>query len=181
MAEKQKDLTGKQKRFCEEYIYDWNGTRAAKVAGYSPETAGAIASENLTKPEIQAYLKQLLDNLEQTAGISKLMVLTEHKKILHTSIAHLHETWITRKEFDQLTDDQKSSIAEIGTRIKKFTEYQGDTPVPVEVEEIKIKLYDRQKSLDAIAKLMGYEAVKKMQVSLPEKQTFEIGGQKIEF
>ena len=134
MAEKQKDLTGKQKRFCEEYIYDWNGTRAAKVAGYSPETAGAIASENLTKPEIQAYLKQLLDNLEQTAGISKLMVLTEHKKILHTSIAHLHETWITRKEFDQLTDYQKSSIAEIGTRIKKFTEYQGDTPVPVEVE-----------------------------------------------
>jgi phage terminase small subunit len=48
------ELTEKQKIFCREYIFDWNGTRAAKVAGYSENTAAVIASENLTKPYIQA-------------------------------------------------------------------------------------------------------------------------------
>ena len=38
-GEKEQKLTEKQKRFCEEYIIDWNGTRAAIAAGYSKKTA----------------------------------------------------------------------------------------------------------------------------------------------
>jgi len=38
-------LNDKQKRFCEEYVIDWNATRAAKVAGYSEKTAKEIGCE----------------------------------------------------------------------------------------------------------------------------------------
>ena len=55
-------LTGKQKRFCEEYVIDWNATRAAKVAGYSEKTAGAMGAENLTKPEIQEHIDEIKNN-----------------------------------------------------------------------------------------------------------------------
>lgn len=159
------ELTGKQKRFCEEYIFDFNASRAARAAGYSEDSAAAIGSENLTKPEIQAYVKQLESDLAKTAGISRLMVLQEHQKLAFSSIAHLHNTWIERKEFDKLTNDQKSCIAEISTQTKQITEWQGETPVPVTVEFIKVKLFDKQKALDSISKMLGFDAPDKIEVS----------------
>lgn len=53
-------LTDKQKRFCEEYMIDLNGTQAAIRSGYSENTAKEIGYENLTKPHIQNYLKELM-------------------------------------------------------------------------------------------------------------------------
>ena len=47
-------MTKKQKRFVEEYLIDLNATQAAIRAGYSPDTAKSIGSENLTKPDIRA-------------------------------------------------------------------------------------------------------------------------------
>lgn len=52
-------LTPKQKAFAEEYVKCGNETEAAKKAGYSPKTAYSIGSENLKKPEIIAYIKEL--------------------------------------------------------------------------------------------------------------------------
>ena len=45
-------MTNKQSNFCEEYVKDFNATKAATRAGYSPKTAYSIGSENLKKPEI---------------------------------------------------------------------------------------------------------------------------------
>lgn len=49
-------LTRKQQRFADEYLIDLDGTKAAIRAGYSPKTAGVIASENLKKPNIREYI-----------------------------------------------------------------------------------------------------------------------------
>jgi phage terminase small subunit len=46
-------LTPKQQRFVVEYLVDLNATQAAIRAGYSAKTANRIASENLSKPDIQ--------------------------------------------------------------------------------------------------------------------------------
>ena len=51
-------LTWKQTAFIDEYMKDFNGTQAAIRAGYSPDTAYSIASENLKKPEIKAELQR---------------------------------------------------------------------------------------------------------------------------
>lgn len=180
--DKAEELTGKQKRFCEEYIFDFNATRSAKAAGYSEDTAGSIGSENLKKPEIQAYIKSLQENLEEVAGISRLMVLKEHQKLAFSSIAHLHDTWIDRKEFEKLTEEQKSCIAEISTQIKKISVVrEGQPEQDIEIEYVKLKLYDKQKSLDSISKMLGYDAPKKITVNSTEKQVMKIGGQIIEF
>lgn len=156
------ELTEKQKIFCREYIYDWNATRAAKVAGYSEDTARQIGSENLSKPDIQAYITEIQKDLEKTAGISRLRIVTEHLNIINTSIAHLHNTWLTRKEFEELTEDQKSAIQEISTKSTTEKDAFGN---PVSHEYIKIKLYDRQKSMDALNRMLGYDAPEKIEVS----------------
>jgi phage terminase small subunit len=61
-------LTDKQKRFCEEYLKDFNGTRAAIASGYSENTAAVIAAENLIKPNIKTFLNEKLDALSMEAG-----------------------------------------------------------------------------------------------------------------
>lgn len=50
-------MTEKQKRFCDEYLIDYNATQAAIRAGYSPKTAYSIGDENLKKPELKSYLE----------------------------------------------------------------------------------------------------------------------------
>lgn len=164
------ELTAKQEKFCYEYCLDFNATQAAIRAGYSETTARSIASQLLTKLNIQNKIKAMQDNLAETAGIGKLKVLNEHIKIAYSSIAHLHNTWIDLKEFEALTDEQKACIEEISTKKQHKTEweFEGENKVPVDytVEYIKIKLYDKQKSLDAINKMLGYDAPVKMQLGV---------------
>ncbi len=56
-------MTVKQKRFCDEYLISGNATDAAIKAGYSPKTAYSIGNENLSKPEIKAYIQAELDKI----------------------------------------------------------------------------------------------------------------------
>jgi len=50
-------LTPKQKKFADEYIKTGNATQSAIEAGYSKRTAAVIATENLIKPNIKAYIE----------------------------------------------------------------------------------------------------------------------------
>ena len=51
-------LSPKQKAFADYWIESGNATEAAKKAGYSEKTARFIGAENLTKPNILAYIRQ---------------------------------------------------------------------------------------------------------------------------
>jgi phage terminase small subunit len=51
-------LNEKQKRFCTEYLVDFNATQAAKRAGYSKQTARAIGSRLLTNVDIKQYIAE---------------------------------------------------------------------------------------------------------------------------
>lgn len=151
-------LTGKQERFCYEYCIDFNATQAAIRAGYNIRMAYTIGHENTKKPEIQNRIKEMQDKLAETAGISALRVLREHEKLAFSSIAHLHNTWIERTDFEKLTNDQKDSIKSISTKILKKNIGTNEEPEIVDVEFVKVELYDKQKSLDSISKMLGFDA-----------------------
>lgn len=59
------ELNERERRFCEEFIVDYNGTRAARSAGYGDAGASVRASELLQRPEILEYMNYLKG--EQTA------------------------------------------------------------------------------------------------------------------
>jgi phage terminase small subunit len=65
------ELTEKQKRFCNEYLIDLNGTQAAIRAGYSEKTANRIASENLSKLDIQEYICELKNKRSERVRYSQ--------------------------------------------------------------------------------------------------------------
>lgn len=158
------ELTQKQILFCEEYCRNgWNASKAALFAGYSEDTAPFTGAENLKKQQIKDYIAKVKDDHEYLLGINKNWVIDKHVELAQSSIAHLHNTWIKRKEFDQLTDRQKACIAEISTQTRKI--FDKGAGFPVETEFVRIKLYDKQKALDSIAKLMGYDAPVKLDVN----------------
>jgi len=70
-------LTDKQKRFCKEYVIDFNATRAAEAAGYSKKTARATASETLTKQYIQDEIKRLTKKTTEKLEVSAERVVAE--------------------------------------------------------------------------------------------------------
>lgn len=172
------ELNDNQKAFCNGYIFDWNGTRAYMAAypNSSEAAAGVSAHELLKNPKIKAYIEDIQKDLEKIAGISRLKVIGEHQKLAFSSIAHLHNTWIERKEFEKLTDDQKTSIAEIQTQTRTEMKFnpESEEQEPVQVDFVKIKLYDKQKSLDSISRMLGYDAAQKIAITDETVKSFKI-------
>ena len=65
----------RQKKFCDEYLIDCNATQAAIRAGYSQKTAKQIGQENLTKPDLKAYIDKQLEILhnQKTADAQEVL------------------------------------------------------------------------------------------------------------
>lgn len=76
-------LNDKQKQFCNEYIIDFNGTQAAIRAGYSKKTAYSTANENLRKPEIQSYLKEIIEDRNKRTNITQDEVIKKIEKVVN--------------------------------------------------------------------------------------------------
>ena len=70
-------LTLKQQRFVAEFAKDLNATQAAKRAGYSEKSAGAIGAEDLTKPVIWAAIQERHQQAITDAVMSAQEVLEE--------------------------------------------------------------------------------------------------------
>jgi len=157
-----KKLTDKQLKFCKEYVFDWNRTKAAIRAGYSEKTAYSIGSENMKKPEILAEIETQKNNLEELAGVSKLMAIKELHKFAFQSFDEIHDSWIERKEFNALSKDVKSCIQEIDTKILKKNIGTQDLPEIVDVEHIKVKFVDKRGALQDLAKLLGWNNAEKV-------------------
>jgi phage terminase small subunit len=64
-------LTPKQNKFCQEYVIDYNGTRAAIRSGYSEMTAQEQSSRLLLNVIIQARIAELEEQTAKELSIEK--------------------------------------------------------------------------------------------------------------
>lgn len=127
------ELTEKQKRFCNEYLIDLNGTQAAIRAGYSKKTANRIASENLSKLDIQNYIKELQEGIRKRNKISQDEILLDLIEIKNRCMQNVPVMY-----FDRVDKEWKHEGAEYGEPLYKF-DSQGAT-----------------KALDLLAKHVGF-------------------------
>lgn len=157
------EINDAQKRFCQEYIYDFNGTRAYQKAypNASYETAMVNSSVLLRNTKIEAYCKELQKDIAKQIGVSAIMLGNELKKLATSNIALLHKDWLTREEFNELSDDVKASIQEIDTKILKRNIGTAKEPDIVDVEYIKIKLHSKIQAIELLNKMLGYNAPEK--------------------
>jgi phage terminase small subunit len=146
-------LTAKEERFCYQYVLHLNATKACILAGYSEKTAYAAGSLLLKKVYIQERIKYLTANLAETAEISALRVLKEHEKIAFADAGQLRDGWMSLKEFEELTPEQKAIIQEVTTKETKYG------------TEVKVKLFDKQRALDSISNMLGFDAPVKTELT----------------
>ncbi|MCP5003714.1 MAG: terminase small subunit [Planctomycetes bacterium] len=73
------DLKDSHKKFAEEYILDWNATRAYQVAypdcGY--DTAKSNGYKLLTNTYIKEYIEEIQKDIAKLAGISRLSIVKD--------------------------------------------------------------------------------------------------------
>lgn len=158
-------LTDKQRLFVEEYLVDLNATQAAIRAGYNPNSARIIASQNLTKPYIQEAIQEAIERRVERTRINQDKVLTEYARISFSDIRDYLE-WdggrVVWKDSSTLDDDSAAAIQEVSESITE----NGRTR--------KFKLYDKQRALTDLAKHLnlfptGPTSATQVNVSLGER------------
>lgn len=101
-------LTDKRQKFIDEYLKCWNASEAARRAGYSERSAGAMGHDLLKIPEIKAAIQEkineramgrdeVLDRLaEQARGVDSSyyngtlgMLYLDAEKLIEDGKAHL--------------------------------------------------------------------------------------------
>jgi len=122
-------LTEKQKRFCDYFIESGSGLEAAKRAGYKAKNLSVIASENLTKPYLKAY-------------ISEKIAEKDDKRIATQDEVLRYLTTVMRGE---LTDENI------------VTENIGDFMSEARIIETKVKPKDRNKAAEMLSKRYGLD------------------------
>ena len=74
-------MTAKQKQFCQEYMIDLNGTKAAIRAGYSRKSANRAASNLLSKIDIQTEIQTLREAQEKRTQVNADWVLNQLREL----------------------------------------------------------------------------------------------------
>lgn len=161
-----KGLTIKQEKFCNKYLECGNASEAYRYAynclKMSDNSVWCNASQLLSDTKVIQRVKELQSSFQKRTEITKERVLNELVKIGFSSIAYMHNSWIDRVEFDQLTDDQKACIKSIQTKVEKRS-YDDEVR---NVEMVKIELYDKLAALNSINKMLGFDAPAKVDANV---------------
>lgn len=130
-------MTPRQRKFCDEYLISGNATDAAIKAGYSPKTAKQTGSENLSKPDLRAYIDEQLAKIHSAkiADAEEVMkYLTSVMRGEHTEqvLKLVGEGVQTVTDIDVSAKERLKAAELIGKRYGLFTDKVGlEGAVPV--------------------------------------------------
>lgn len=138
------ELNQRYNVFIKEYVIDNNATRAYKVAfpSVTNETAAVNGSKLLRNTKVSEGINLERTKIYNRADIKQDDIVKEHVNIAFadiTEIVKITSGKIVIKDFDELTPEQKSCISGV-----KQTKYG-----------IEVVFYDKQKSLDSLARIFG--------------------------
>ena len=148
--DEEKKLTRKQEAFINEYLRCFNGSEAARRAGYSVKSARQTASDLLATPYISEQIKIRIAEVHMSAD-EALEILAAHARgdigqfadrLGQLDLPAAKEAGISRliKKFKQKT------VTKIG---------KGDTDEDTEIHDVEIELYDAQAAAEKILRIHG--------------------------
>lgn len=161
------ELTEKQKQFCDEYLIDFNATRAYKAVYKSCKkdtTANVNGCRLLSNAKIKAYIAERQKDLQKRTEITQDMVIKELAKIGFSDLKNYLQ-YKTAKTVVGV-DESGEKIIDYAPIIDLIDSEQVDTSVVQEVSVsrdgvFRFKLYDKQKALEMLGKHLGLFTEKK--------------------
>jgi phage terminase small subunit len=145
--------------FAREYVIDFNATRAALAAGYSPTSASESGCELLRKSKVTLKINDLLSKRASKLGIKAERVVEEIARLANSNI----EDFLSRDEkggiihpvtldFSRVSRDQLAAVQEI-----KVDEYGGGSGDGERRQVLRttFKLAPKDKALDMLMRHLG--------------------------
>lgn len=176
-------MTEKQKIFCDEYLIDFNATRAYKVAYPNckkDNTARANSSRLLAIANIQEYISQKTREKQERAEISQDKIIQELVNIAFSNGTDFAQI-VTREYADKKYDKDGN---EIGVEMKQYkyleltptnelTQNQKSAIASIKQTNsgIEIKTADKVKALELLGKHFG---IFKDTVEVNQSKPFEV-------
>lgn len=166
-------LTADQVKFMEHLLAGFSVPEAYDRVGIQPNTA----YDWLKRVDFQIVLEQQREILRKTLGIERDRIVLEHCRIAFTNAADFFEArengGFRVRDPAEWTPGMRASVKEI----EVFEEWGGvgDDRVLYGFTK-KIKFHDKQKALDALAKMIGVDAAPKAPVGPDGKPVQQIAG-----
>jgi phage terminase small subunit len=147
-------VSPRRKLFCEEYIKDFSGARAAARAGYSGDVAtlSATASRLLNDDNVARYIAELSRNALMRSKIQVDVILAEAARIATVDIAEAFNDDGSLKRLQDMSPNVRRAIA--GLEIKEYFEGSGQDRMQVGWIK-KVKFADKTKALEMLGKYLS--------------------------
>lgn len=148
-------LNPRQRKFCQEYIKHFNGTKAYIDAGYSPGGAHTGASKLLNNTKVKRKIKELTARVERKALGLKERVIEELKAVAFAQLTDVVE-WdegaegINLKASDRLSEIAKKGLAEISIKSERVGGRD-----KIQTVSHKVRMHDKIKALEKLGKHLG--------------------------
>jgi len=154
------NLTEKQRLFAEIYVRNFNATQAAIKAGYSPVSAFVIGCENLRKPNVREYINHLKQLKKESIMLGEDDIVERYMRIAFADMTDFSDFGMEEIPMvvdGQLVRDKDGEIIYQPVNVLRFkSSSHVDGGLICEIKTSRqgasIKLEDRQKALDWLAK-----------------------------
>jgi phage terminase small subunit len=145
-------LTPKQSRFVDEYMVDFNATRAAIRAGYSAKTAQPASSRLLSKVMISEEVGRRKEELAKQVPPERIV-----RELARIGFANISDYMRQVGDNDLVPDlrsctrEQMAAVQEI--IVEEYTEGKGENARPV--KRVRFKLHDKRAALVDLGRHVG--------------------------
>lgn len=137
--------------FCREYLVDLNAAQAAIRAGYSEKTARQVGSENLSKPDIQDEITQLMSQRVDRLDLSADHVVRELMSLAFSDVGRIFAEDGTLKPLHEIPVEVRKAIAGIDV----FEEFDGRGKDRKLIGHTKkVRLWDKNKAIEMLGKYL---------------------------
>lgn len=143
-------MRNRQRAFIQEYLKDFNATRAAKAVGYSERTARTIGSKLLTNIDIKAAIDETIMSADEAATNITEIARGDMKDLMEITSSG----FVLKLMKDGEVIPQTRLIKKIKQKVTTYLAKKEDEE-DREVIETEIELYDRHAANRDILKYRG--------------------------
>lgn len=163
-------LTEKQQRFVEHYVECWNGSEAARRAGYGKPGKPSFAVQLLSNPRIKAAIERARQHIAETAHLNAVRIVQALERIAYADPRTLFAEDGTLRHPKELPEHVALAITsieveeeEIWKTVKKTRKRIGT------LRTTKVRFNDRLTALDRLARYTGLMPARKVNVTVDGK------------
>lgn len=150
-------LSEYEEAFCQHYCANGGvASRALRAAGFRGSRIDLAAREMMSKPAVQARIREIQADVCARLGITHQRLVEEAARVAFARMEHV-VTWGPRgveiNPLEDAPDAERAAIAEI---VQTVTESGGT---------LRVKMHDKLRALEILAKLTGANAPERVDVT----------------